>query len=88
MLNKAGLHARPAMQLVDVANGFASDITVFRAAADGEPAVEADAKSVLQVIILAAPQGTSLRVDATGDDAQAAVDQIAGLFEGKFGEEE
>ena len=86
--NKLGLHARPAMQVVDLANQFAATITLFKPAMDGEEAVEADGKSVMQVIILAATEGTPLRVDADGGDAQAAVDQIAGLFERKFGEED
>jgi phosphocarrier protein len=86
--NKLGLHARPAMQVVDLANQFSSSVTLFKPEYDGEEAVEADGKSVMQVIILAATEGTPLRIDADGDDAQAAVDQIAGLFEKKFGEEE
>ncbi len=86
--NKLGLHARPAMQVVDLANQFKSSVQLFKPAFDGEEAVEADGKSVMQVIILAATEGTPLRIDADGDDAQAAVDQIAGLFERKFGEDE
>ncbi len=86
--NKLGLHARPAMQVVDAANRFAATITIHKAAMDGEEAVDADAKSVMQVIILAATEGTPLRVDADGDDARAAVDGLAELFDSKFGEEE
>jgi len=85
--NKLGLHARPAMQVVDLANQFSSAITVYKPPIDGEEAVDADAKSVMQVIILAATEGTPLRIDAEGADAQEAVDQLAGLFERKFGEE-
>ena len=86
--NKLGLHARPAMQVVDAANRFEATITIHKAAMDGEPAVEADAKSVMQVIILAATEGTLLRIDADGTDARAAVDGLAGLFVTKFGEED
>jgi phosphocarrier protein HPr len=86
--NKLGLHARPAMQFVDVANQFASTITVYKAAMDGEEAVEADGKSVMAMIILAATEGTPLRIDAVGDDAEAAVERLAGLFADRFGEGE
>jgi phosphocarrier protein len=83
--NKLGLHARPAMQFVDVANRFQSRISVFKG---GDEPGEADGKSVMQMIILAATEGTPLRIEAEGEDAQAAVDQLAQLFESKFGEEE
>ena len=83
--NKLGLHARPAMQFVDVANGFGSDIKVTKF---GEEQGEADGKSVMQMIILAATEGTKMRIEAEGDDAEAAVCALAELFESKFGEEE
>jgi phosphocarrier protein HPr len=82
--NKVGLHARPAMQFVDVANEFTSDITVRRG---GEDPLEVDGKSVMQMITLEAVHGTPLKILARGDDAQAAVDRLAELFESKFGEE-
>ena len=83
--NKLGLHARPAMQFVDVANSFKSDITVHKF---GEEPGEADGKSVMQMIILAATEGTKMRIDAEGEDAQEAVKKLAQLFEDKFGEGE
>ncbi|HEX8915474.1 MAG TPA: HPr family phosphocarrier protein [Humisphaera sp.] len=83
--NKLGLHARPAMQFVDVANQFASEIKVTKG---GEEPGEADGKSVMQMIILAATEGTPLTIDATGDDADKAVAELVALFESKFGEEE
>jgi phosphotransferase system HPr (HPr) family protein len=82
--NSLGLHARPAMQFVDVANQFKSDIRVVKG---GEEPAEADGKSVMQMIILAATEGTPLRIEATGEDAELAVKQLAELFESKFGEE-
>ena len=83
--NKLGLHARPAMQFVDTANQFTSDIKVFKG---GEDPVEADGKSVMQMIILAATEGTPLRIEAEGADAADAVQKLADLFESKFGEED
>jgi len=82
--NEMGLHARPAMQFVDSANQFTSRVTVFRG---GPDPVEADGKSVMQMIILEAVKGTPLRIEAEGDDAEAAVKTLAELFENKFGED-
>src|SRR3954471_20095650 len=83
--NKLGLHARPAMQFVDLANQFTSQITVYKG---GDEPEQADGKSVMQMIILAATEGTPLKIVAEGEDAQPAVDQLVGLFENKFGEGE
>ena len=83
--NKLGLHARPAMQFVDLANQFASNVRVYKG---GDEPCEADGKSVMQMIILAATEGTPLRIEADGEDATAAVDKLVELFESKFGEEE
>jgi phosphocarrier protein HPr len=82
--NKLGLHARPAMQFVDVANQFTSRVTVFKG---GEEPGEADGKSVMQMIILAATEGTPLRIEAEGEDAEQAIQKLVELIDGKFGEE-
>jgi phosphocarrier protein HPr len=82
--NVMGLHARPAMQFVDFANQFQSRVVVAKGGA--EP-YEADGKSVMQMIILEAVQGTPLKITAEGDDAEKAVAALAKLFEDKFGEE-
>jgi phosphocarrier protein HPr len=83
--NKLGLHARPAMQFVDLANQFTSNVTVFKG---GEEPAEADGKSVMQMIILAATEGTPLKIVADGEDAEDAVAKLVELFETKFGEED
>jgi phosphocarrier protein len=82
--NNDGFHARPAMQFVDLANRFSSQITVHKA---GDEPADADGKSMMQMIILAAERGTTLRIDAEGDDANEAVDQLVKLVESKFGED-
>lgn len=82
--NTLGLHARPAMQFVDLANQFKSKVTVYKG---GEEPLEADGKSVMQMIILAAEMGTPMRIEAEGDDAEEAAKKLAELFESKFGEE-
>lgn len=66
------LHARPAADFVRLALGFSSQITV----AAGER--EADAKSLLAVLGLGAKRGTTLRITADGDDADAALDALCG----------
>jgi phosphocarrier protein HPr len=82
--NTLGLHARPAMQFVDLANQFRSAVTVSKG---GDQPYSADGKSVMQMIILEAGEGTPLRIVAEGDDADLAVEKLAQLFEDKFGEE-
>ena len=82
--NSLGLHARPAMQFVDVANQFSSRVTVYKG---GEEPAEADGKSIMQMIILAATEGTPLRIDAEGEDAERAVAKLVELVESKFGEQ-
>jgi phosphocarrier protein HPr len=85
ILNALGLHARPAMQFVDLANEFSSDITVHKG---GPDPIDVDGKSVMQMITLEATQGTALQIKAQGADAEAAVEQLARLVQDKFGEEE
>src|SRR5579862_2887759 len=82
--NKLGLHARPAMQFVDVDNQFKSAVRVHKG---GEEPVDADGKSVMQMIILAATEGTPLRIEAEGEDAEQAIGKLAELVDNKFGEE-
>jgi phosphocarrier protein HPr len=82
--NSMGLHARPAMQFVDLANQFRSDIKVIK---PGDEPVEADGKSVMQMIVLEATQGTKLQIQASGEDAEDAVIKLVELFESKFGED-
>jgi phosphocarrier protein HPr len=82
--NIHGLHTRPVMKFVDMASQFTSEIKVHKGGA--EPA-DADGKSVMQMIILAAEAGTPLRIEAEGEDAGEAVRQLVELVESKFGED-
>jgi phosphocarrier protein len=84
VMNSLGLHARPAMQFVDLANQFRSRVTVSKG---GDDPYTADGKSVMQMIILAATQGTPLSIAADGEDADVAVEKLAQLFADKFGED-
>ena len=85
VVNPRGFHARPAMQFADVANQFQSQVKLIKG---GEEPGEADGKSVMQLIILAAVEGTPMRIEADGDDAETAVVKLAELFETGFGEED
>lgn len=81
---RLGLHARAAANLVRVAGRFQSTLTLHRL--DGN--VEADAKSILSILTLAASRGTKLRVVAHGVDEQEALDAVVGLFSRDFDETE
>ncbi len=79
--NSDGLHMRPAMRFVDIANGFDSSISV----SNGETNV--DGKSIMQVTMLAATCGTKLKIKAEGPDARAAVEALRELVEDKHFDE-
>ena len=79
--NTDGLHMRPAMQFVDIANRFDSDITV----SNNETNV--DGKSIMEMSMLAATCGTKLRIKAVGPDAQEAIHALQELVEQKHFDE-
>lgn len=81
--NKLGLHARPATLFVETASGAASDITVRRC--DQDEIV--DGKSVMQMMMLAATQGTKIEICAKGADAREAVNALVTLVKGGFQED-
>jgi phosphocarrier protein HPr len=78
--NRLGLHARAAARFVHAANAFHSRVTVTR---DGRTM---DGKSILGILLLAASQGTALKLGADGDDEALAVEALAALVESGFGE--
>ncbi len=80
ILNKNGLHARPAAEIVKLAAKYKSEITISR---DG---TEVNGKSIMGVMMLAAECGASIVLRAKGEDAEQAVDAIAALIANKFGE--
>jgi phosphocarrier protein HPr len=80
IVNKAGLHARPAAEIVKLAAKYASDITVSR------DELEVNGKSIMGVMMLAAECGATLQLKAEGPDATEAIDALAKLIESKFGE--
>ena len=80
ILNKNGLHARPAAEMVKAAAKFKSDITISR------EDIEVNGKSIMGVMMLAAECGSEIMLRATGPDAQEAVSALASLVAGRFGE--
>ena len=81
IVNREGLHVRPAARIVRLANTFAVDIALSK---DG---VEANGKSILEVIMLAAECGSSITIRAKGPDAEQALEALAALVAEGFGEE-
>jgi len=80
IVNRNGLHARPAAEIVKLASRFASEITMVR------DELEVNCKSIMGVMMLAAEYGSTVLVRADGPDAEEAVHAIADLVERKFGE--
>lgn len=78
--NRLGLHARAAARFVHTASRFQSRIVVSR---DGR---SMDGKSILGILLLAASQGVRLELAAEGEDEASALDALARLVEGGFGE--
>ena len=76
-----GLHARPAAMLVQKATKFKSDIKLQK------DDLEVNAKSILSVMALAAEMGSFVIIKAEGEDEAIALEELAKLFEEKFGEE-
>ena len=79
--NKLGLHARAAAKFVKCASEFRCEVYV------GKDAMRVNGKSIIGVLLLAAPQGSRIEVSADGEDERAAVDALASLVEDQFGED-
>ena len=71
--NSQGLHARPAALFVQIANKFASDITVSK---DNE---DVNGKSIMGILMLGAEKGSEITITIVGDDAQEAMDELEKL---------
>jgi phosphocarrier protein len=80
IINKLGIHARPAAEIVKTAGKFKCNITIVR------DDLEVNAKSIMGVMMLAAEFGSTVVLRATGDDAEAAIDALAAVIANKFGE--
>lgn len=81
IVNKLGLHARAAAQLVQTANRFRSEVLVEK------EGIEVNGKSIMGILLLAAPKGAQISVNVMGDDEQQAMEALAHLIEDGFGED-
>ena len=80
VVNRLGLHARPAAEFVKVASKYEAEITVSR------DTMEVNGKSILGVMTLAAECGSQLLLRAKGEDAEAALDALAEVLAREFGQ--
>ena len=80
IINKLGLHARAAAQLVKLTERFSSEIKI------GKDDQVVNGKSIMGLMMLAASCGSEIEVEATGDDAEATLDAIGALIEARFNE--
>ena len=80
VLNKMGIHARPAAMIVRVTNKFKSEVLVEK---DEE---QVNGKSIMGLMMLAAAKGTKVKFIATGDDAPLMLVELEALFAKKFDE--
>jgi len=80
IVNKHGLHARPAAEMVKAASRFKSDITISR------DDLEVNGKSIMGVMMLAAEHGATITLRASGPDADEALDSLSALVASRFGE--
>ncbi len=81
ILNKNGLHARPASEFVKLASRFQSEINLLAGTK------VANGKSIINVLSLAAAEGTVLTLKAVGPDETEALESLSTLIERRFGEE-
>lgn len=81
VVNRLGLHARAAAKLVHLTSRFVSHVTISR---DGE---KVDGKSILGILMLAAPQGSAVELQVDGNDEDEAAKAILDLFARRFEED-
>ena len=81
IVNRLGLHARPAAMFVRIASRYRSEIWVSK---EGE---EVNGKSIMGLMMLAAGQGSKLRIRCEGPDAERAVQELEELINAKFNED-
>ena len=80
IVNKNGLHARPAAEIVKLAAKFQSEITICK------DDLDVNGKSIMGVMMLAAEHGSMIILRAEGSDADQALDALETLVENRFGE--
>jgi phosphocarrier protein len=79
--NKMGIHARPAAMLVQMAGKYSSEISIIK------DDIKVDGKSIMGVMMLAAEYGSTIIIQAEGEDAEEVVEKLVDIVESKFNEE-
>jgi phosphocarrier protein HPr len=82
--NKLGIHARPATMIVKAASKYKSNITFEK---DGKGGEVVNAKSIMELLLLEAYNGTKIRITADGVDEEKAMSTIVEIIERGFDEE-
>ena len=82
IINRFGLHARAAAQLVKLTNQFQSKVLIKKGGQS------ANAKTIMDVLMLAGTQGTQITIEATGEDEQEVLDATVKLIAARFNESE
>ena len=85
VINRTGLHARPASQFIEMAKRFSSRIQISNLSLDDEDNI-GNAKSIIFVLALGMGQGSQIEIFAVGEDEQEAVDSLIALVDSGFGE--
>ena len=80
--NRSGIHARVSTMIVQRCRGFVSTISLRNGS------TVADCRSVLDLLSLGASNGTTVHLEATGEDAAEAINAIVAMFEARFNEDE
>ncbi|MGA1861590.1 HPr family phosphocarrier protein [Deferribacter thermophilus] len=81
IVNELGMHARAAAAFVKEAGKYISDVFIEK---DG---MEVNGKSIMGILMLAAPKGSKIKIKAIGDDADDALNALSSLVKNKFGED-
>ena len=81
IVNKLGLHARPASLIVQIAMNSSSNIYIIK------DEIKVDAKSIMGILMLAAACGTELKLQTEGSDEEQALEKMVEVFNNGFGEE-
>lgn len=84
VMNKTGLHARPASDFVATASKFNSKVFIRNVDEDSD---KVNAKSIIMLLAMGVSKGTTIEVSAEGDDEEEAVEALVALVESKFGED-
>ena len=76
--NETGIHARPAVIIVETASKFACEVSFIK------DDVKANAKSIMSLLLLAAEPGAKILIQTEGSDEEAAMQAMTDLFQSKF----